>query len=630
MRLERRAHRPFALVVASPIIAIVAALAISGVLIALAGAPVFEAYYQIVVGSFGSKLAVTETLTRATPLIFTGLAAAVAFRAQVWNIGAEGQFYIGAIAVAAFGAQATAGLPAAMAIPLLMLIGAIAGMVVLLLPLGLRLRFGVDEVVTTLLLNFVAVLFVSMMIEGPLKDPLAFGWPQSVPVADNAILPKLIERSRLHIGLIVAIAIAIVVHLVQARTVFGMQSKAAGLNPKAARFAGVPLASTLIKVACLSGGLAGLAGAVEVMGVKGYVTTDLSPRLRLFRHHRRHARQPPPDRRHRGRPLHRRHVRRRRRHEPGDRHPELYRRRHRRAVALDHAGGAVLHAVQDSQVMEILDIFASAGLWAAVLRIATPLIFGTLGALLCERAGVLNLGIEGIMTFGAMAGWLAVFNGADLWTGLLVAALCGALFGLLHAALTVTLGLSQHVTGLGITLFSSSLSYFLFRLIVPIKGTPPTIVPFQPIDIPGLSDLPFIGPALFTQTAPTYVAIALAIVLGYVLFFTPLGLAVRMTGENPHAAEAQGVNPITVRYGAIMAGSALMGGGGAFLTLSAFNSFFPTMIQGPRLGCASRSSCFPRGGRAGRFWARFSSRCSTPTSSGCRPWSARRCPISCS
>lgn len=230
--------------------------------------------------------------------------------------------------------------------------------------------------------------------------------------------------------------------------------------------------------------------------------------------------------------------------------------------------------------MEILDIFASAGLWAAVLRIATPLIFGTLGALLCERAGVLNLGIEGIMTFGAMVGWLAVFNGADLWTGLLVAAICGALFGLLHAALTVTLGLSQHVTGLGITLFSSSLSYFLFRLIVPVAGTPPTIEPFQPIDIPGLSDLPFVGPALFTQTAPTYLAVLLAVVLGYVLFFTPLGLAVRMTGENPHAAEAQGVNPITVRYGAIMAGSALMGVGGAFLTLSAFNSFFPTMIQG--------------------------------------------------
>ena len=229
---------------------------------------------------------------------------------------------------------------------------------------------------------------------------------------------------------------------------------------------------------------------------------------------------------------------------------------------------------------QIFDIVASAGLWAAILRIATPLIFGTLGALLCERAGVLNLGIEGIMTFGAMIGWLAVFHGADLWTGLLVAAFAGAVFGLLHALLTVTLGLSQHVTGLGITLFASSLSYFIFRLVVPLAGTPPTIVPFQPIDIPVLSGLPFLGPALFAQTAPTYLAIFLALAMGYLIFRTPLGLTIRMTGENPHAAEAQGIDPIRIRYGAIIAGSALMAVGGAFLTLSAFNSFFPTMVQG--------------------------------------------------
>lgn len=228
----------------------------------------------------------------------------------------------------------------------------------------------------------------------------------------------------------------------------------------------------------------------------------------------------------------------------------------------------------------LIDMLASAGLWAAVLRIATPLILGTLGALLSERAGVLNLGIEGIMTFGAMIGWLAVYNGADLWTGLMVAALGGAVFGLLHSVLTVTLGLSQHVSGLGVTLFASSFAYYVFRLMVPVAGTPPTIEPFRPLDIPVLSSLPFVGPAFFTQTAPTYVAIVLAIVLAYLISRTPLGLAIRMTGENPHAAEAQGINPMAVRYGAVIAGSALMGIGGAFLTLSAFNSFFPTMVQG--------------------------------------------------
>jgi general nucleoside transport system permease protein len=228
----------------------------------------------------------------------------------------------------------------------------------------------------------------------------------------------------------------------------------------------------------------------------------------------------------------------------------------------------------------LVDIVGSAGLWAAVLRIATPLIFGTLGALLCERAGVLNLGIEGIMTFGAMIGWLSVYHGTDLWTGLLIAALAGGVFGLLHSVLTVTLGLSQHVSGLGITLFASSFSYYVFRLIVPVAGTPPTVTPFQPIAIPGLSTVPFVGPAFFSETPPTYLAIMIALVIAYIVFRTPIGLAIRMTGENPHAAEAQGIDPIRVRYGAVIVGSALMGMGGAFLTLSAFNSFFPTMVQG--------------------------------------------------
>lgn len=229
---------------------------------------------------------------------------------------------------------------------------------------------------------------------------------------------------------------------------------------------------------------------------------------------------------------------------------------------------------------EAMDILTSASLWAAVLRIATPLIFGVLGALLCERSGVLNLGIEGIMTMGAMVGWLTVFLGADLWTGLVVAALSGAMMGLLHAMLTVPLGLSQHVSGLGITLFASSLSYYLYRLIVEVGSLPPTIEPFRALSIPVLSDLPFIGEVLFQQSAPTYLALLSVAILAYVLARTPLGLAIRMTGENPHAVDAQGLDPMLIRIGAVMAGSALMAVGGAFLTMAAFNSFFPDMVQG--------------------------------------------------
>ncbi|HUG61792.1 MAG TPA: ABC transporter permease, partial [Methylomirabilota bacterium] len=199
---------------------------------------------------------------------------------------------------------------------------------------------------------------------------------------------------------------------------------------------------------------------------------------------------------------------------------------------------------------------------------------------ICERAGVLNLGIEGIMTAGAMVGWMTVYQGGDLWTGLLAAALTGAAFGLLHAMLTVPLGLSQHVTGLGITLFASSLTYYVFRLSLPVSSSPPTIEPFRPIAIPVLSDLPFLGAAVFTQTAPTYLALAMAGIVAYTLARTPLGLAVRMAGENPHAVEAQGLDPIAIRIGAVVTGSAMMAVGGACLTTAAFISFFPTMIQG--------------------------------------------------
>ena len=228
----------------------------------------------------------------------------------------------------------------------------------------------------------------------------------------------------------------------------------------------------------------------------------------------------------------------------------------------------------------IVDILASVGMREALPRIATPLILGTLGVHLCERVGVLNLGIEGIIAFGAMIGWLTVYSGGDPWAGIAAAAACGAAFGLLHALMTVPLGLSQHVTGLGITLFASSIAYYVFRLAVPTATSPPTVEPFRPLPVPLLSDIAFLGPALFTQTAPTYLALVLVAVLAVVLYRTPLGFAIRMTGENTHAVEAQGIDAILVRIGTIMAGSAPMGVAGAFLTLAAFNPFFPTMVQG--------------------------------------------------
>ena len=232
---------------------------------------------------------------------------------------------------------------------------------------------------------------------------------------------------------------------------------------------------------------------------------------------------------------------------------------------------------------DLLDILANASFWIAVLRIATPLIFGTLGVLLCERAGVLNLGIEGIMVAGALTGWLAVYGGAPLWVGVGVAALTGAALGLLHAFLTVGLALSQHVAGLGITLLATALSYYGYRVSFPKVDTPPTITPFAPmawLDGSGLS-------VLAAQTPMSLLALALVPLLAWLLYRTPAGLAIRMVGENPQAAEGQGVSVAATRTAAIVAGSALMGVAGSVLTLSAFNAFFFNMVNGRGWVCVA-------------------------------------------
>jgi len=230
--------------------------------------------------------------------------------------------------------------------------------------------------------------------------------------------------------------------------------------------------------------------------------------------------------------------------------------------------------------MDFFEMFLNIGFWAATVRMATPLIFGTLGELICERAGVLNLGIEGIMTTGAMVAWMWVYQGGDLWTAVLVAAFFGMLFGYLHSIFSVYMGLSQHVTGIGITLLATSLSYYSFRMLLPDVTTPPKIIPFQDVPIPFLSDIPIFGEAFFTQSPLTYLAFVLVGVVTYVLYRTPVGLAVRMVGENPMAVEVQGIDVYKIRTGAVMIGSAFMAVGGAFLTISVFDAFYFDMVNG--------------------------------------------------
>jgi simple sugar transport system permease protein len=155
--------------------------------------------------------------------------------------------------------------------------GMAAGAALLLVPALAKTRLGVDEVVTTLLLNFVALLFVSLMLDGPMKDPTAMGWPQSLTLPEELEFGKLLERSRVHSGLIIAIVLAVALWIVNARTTLGYEMRAVGANAKAARFAGISVNTVMLKTALLSGALAGLAGVGEVAGRAGYLTLDMSP-----------------------------------------------------------------------------------------------------------------------------------------------------------------------------------------------------------------------------------------------------------------------------------------------------------------------------------------------------------------
>jgi len=280
MQLERRPRTSRSLLLAAPIAAVLATLAISSLLVAWAGAPVGRAYVLLLEGGFGSRFAWTETLTRATPLILTGLAAAVAFKARLYNIGGEGQLYAGAMAaVAVGGLHGGSGFALSpwLLFPLMMAAAALAGALLLLGPALLKSRLGVDEVVTTLLLNFIVLLGVSALLDGPMKDATAMGWPQSVAIADELQLGKLIERSRVHTGLLWALVLAGALWALLGKTTLGFEIRAVGANARAAAFAGMPVNRVMVQVALLSGALAGLAGAIEVAGRAGYVTLDMSP-----------------------------------------------------------------------------------------------------------------------------------------------------------------------------------------------------------------------------------------------------------------------------------------------------------------------------------------------------------------
>ncbi len=261
--------------------AIVTILAVTGGAFIIAGADPLDAYYAYFIEPLTREFTLLEVLNKATPILFTGTAVAIAFRAGYWNIGVEGQLLMGAVAAAGIG-QLVQGWPPILVLPLMVAGGALAGAAWALVPALLRVRMGIDEVVTTLLLNPVALLVVQALLHGPWKDPET-GFPESPRIAEAAEFPQLSEfipligKSRLHLGFVIAIVIIVIAWWVLSRTSTGLRVRAVGLSPHGARFAGIKVERTLLRVALISGAIAGIAGVSEVAGIQFRLTEGVSP-----------------------------------------------------------------------------------------------------------------------------------------------------------------------------------------------------------------------------------------------------------------------------------------------------------------------------------------------------------------
>ena len=274
MRFVLRGHEPRWLAPVAALVGVLITVALSAVPIRLAGADPVSAFERYLVTPLSSLHGLQEVLLTSTPLLFTGMAVAIAFRAGYWNIGAEGQFLLGAIGTTAVG-TGLPDLPAFIALPLGFVAGAIGGLAWATIPAWLKRHGGIDEVVTTLLLNPVALLVVQGLLNGPWRNSKT-GFTDSDRLGAGYDLPAMLPGSRVHWGFAVAVVVVAVAGVVLTRTATGVRVRAAGQSPKAAEFSGIGVGRLRFRAALVSGAVAGLGGASQVMGVQHQLTSGIS------------------------------------------------------------------------------------------------------------------------------------------------------------------------------------------------------------------------------------------------------------------------------------------------------------------------------------------------------------------
>ena len=274
-RLQKRKPLPAWAKIVIPIAAILVTLILSAIPILMAGGHLWKSYYYLFYGALGTRFNLLETLVKASPLLLTGLAVAFAFRAKFWNIGAEGQLLAGALAATVLGVH-LGGVPTPLVLPLVLVGGFLAGGLWAAIPAILKTKLKVDDVVSTLLMNYVMIHIMGALLFGPLQQP-GSSWPRSAAIIKAACYPILVPRSRFHLGILIAIFAVLVIWFINQKTAFGYRSKAVGVNIRAAHFGGINTTSVIVWTALISGGLAGLAGVGELCAIQYRLIMDISP-----------------------------------------------------------------------------------------------------------------------------------------------------------------------------------------------------------------------------------------------------------------------------------------------------------------------------------------------------------------
>jgi ABC-type uncharacterized transport system permease subunit len=260
--------------IGTQVVAILMAFIVGAIVLQVTGHSPIEAYGAMLRGAFGGVFGIGQTLTHATPIIFTALSFLFAFKSGLFNIGAEGQFLMGALGAVLVGISFD-GLPAVVHVPLALLVGAIAGGLWGLIPAFLKTKFGAHEVITTMMLSYVALYLTGYMVNYPFKAP---GWvAQTVPIARSAELPRILPPTQLSASIFVAGLLTLGIQYILMKTAFGFEIRATGLNPDAAKNAGIDVDRRLIFALVVSGAMAGLGGSGEILGVHRRFIEGFSP-----------------------------------------------------------------------------------------------------------------------------------------------------------------------------------------------------------------------------------------------------------------------------------------------------------------------------------------------------------------